>query len=210
VTAELALIAIASYLLGSVPSGFLLARIRRIDVRRAGSGNIGATNVARSAGKGLGLLTLVLDAAKGAAPVLVVRGLDLELYADPWLSEIAPLVAGCAALVGHCFPVTLRFRGGKGVATALGALATLTPAALPLPLVLFVVLFAAFRRVSLASIAAAVAAPASASWVGYPPLTVSAVCLMALLIVYRHRDNIARLMAGEEPRFGGGRSAPSE
>ena len=199
---ELGLIAVGSYLLGAIPTGYLLARLKRIDVRSTGSGNIGATNVARSAGKTLGLLTLLLDAAKGALPVLVVESFDWGLRASPDLSQLAPLVAGCAALVGHCFPVTLGFRGGKGVATALGALAVLAPLTLPVSLGVFAAVFAAFRRVSLASITAAVSAPAAASWTGYAPPVVACICLMAVLIVYRHNENISRLLAGTEPRFG--------
>jgi glycerol-3-phosphate acyltransferase PlsY len=201
VIAELALIALGSYLVGSIPSGYLLARWKRVDVRRTGSGNIGATNVARSVGRGLGAATLLLDAAKGAIPALVVAGIDWEARARPELAGAAPVVAGVAALVGHCFPVTLGFRGGKGVATALGALIAIAPWTLAVALPAFAAVFAASRRVSLGSIAAAVAAPASASWLGYPPTVVTGICAMALLIIYRHRENIARLMAGTEPRF---------
>jgi glycerol-3-phosphate acyltransferase PlsY len=206
VTAGLVAAALASYLVGSIPSGYLLARLKRVDVRREGSGNIGATNVARTAGKGLGLLTLVLDAAKGALPVLVALGIDWEVGAGADVAALAPVVAGLAALIGHCFPVTLGFRGGKGVATALGVLAALAPASLPLPLLVFAALFFAFRRVSLASIGAAVAAPAGATLAGYESAVVTGVCAMAVLIIYRHRDNLARLLAGTEPRFGDGDS----
>ncbi|HZR81312.1 MAG TPA: glycerol-3-phosphate 1-O-acyltransferase PlsY [Candidatus Binatia bacterium] len=205
--AELGLVAVASYLVGSIPSGYLLARWKRVDVRTTGSGNIGATNVARSVGKGLGAATLVLDAAKGAIPALVVAGIDWEARANPALAATAPVVAGVAALVGHCFPVTLGFRGGKGVATALGVLIALAPGTLPIALAAFAAVFAAFRRVSLASIAAAVAAPATASWLGYPSPVVTGICAMALLIIYRHRSNIARLLAGTEPRFESSRSS---
>lgn len=198
------LLAIAgfSYLLGSIPSGFLLGRLKSVDVRQTGSGNIGATNVARSAGKTLGLLTLLFDVAKGAIPVLIVGALDWELSAGADFALWARIAAALAVLLGHCFPITLGFRGGKGVATALGVLLALAPAALPVPLLLFAALFAAFRRVSLASLGAAVATPVCTSLAGYPSPVVTATSLIAVLIIYRHRDNIGRLLAGTEPRFG--------
>ena len=198
---ELLGIAVASYLLGSIPSGLLLARIRRVDVRQTGSGNIGATNVARSAGKGLGLLTLLLDATKGAVPVLVVGALGWEVNARPGTELAARLVAALSTVVGHVFPITLGFRGGKGVSTALGAMLGLAPAVTLGPLAVFAVAFAASRRVSLASILAAVSAPLTASWLGYPRPTTATIAAIAALIVARHRDNVARLLAGTEPRF---------
>lgn len=201
-TLGLGAVALLSYLLGAIPAGVLLARLKHVDVRAAGSGNIGATNVARTAGTTLGLITLVLDAAKGAIPVLAVSGLRLDFGSDASSVQLARVVAALAALVGHVFPVTLGFRGGKGVATALGALLALAPATLPVPLALFALLLLAFRRVSLASIAAAVATPLSASHAGYPPDVVSAIGAMAALIIVRHRENIGRLLAGTEPRFG--------
>src|SRR5258706_8084866 len=117
----LLLVLVASYLAGSIPTGVLLGRLRGIDPRAHGSGNIGATNVARTLGKGLGVLTLVIDCAKGAGPVLVTRALDLPAE---WVAA-----AGGAAVLGHVFPVWLRFKGGKGVATALGVFLSLAPAA---------------------------------------------------------------------------------
>jgi acyl phosphate:glycerol-3-phosphate acyltransferase len=202
VIGRLGAIAVLSYLLGSIPSGFLLARLKRVDVRQIGSGNIGATNVARSAGRTLGLLTLLFDVAKGAIPVLVVGGIDWELSAGADFALRARIVAALAVLIGHCFPITLGFKGGKGVATALGALLALAPAALPLPLLLFAGLFALFRRVSLASLGAAIATPISASLAGYDSALALAAAAMAVLIIYRHRENIGRLLAGTEPRFG--------
>lgn len=200
-TAELGGVALVAYLIGSVPTGLLLARLKQVDVRSTGSGNIGATNVARSAGTTLGLLTLLLDVAKGALPVLLVDLVGLELAADPVLARLARVVAALSTLLGHVFPVTLGFRGGKGVATALGALIALAPAALPLPLLAFTVVFAASRWVSLASLAAAFTSPLSASLAGYPPDVTTAIAAMAVVIILRHRDNIGRLLSGTEPRF---------
>jgi glycerol-3-phosphate acyltransferase PlsY len=208
VIGTLAAIALASYLVGSIPSGVLLARLKNVDVRTTGSGNIGATNVARAAGKTLGLLTLVLDAAKGALPVLAVDGLDLLAGAGPDARLYGAVTAAVAAVAGHVFPVTLGFRGGKGVATALGALAALAPAALPLPLVAFAAAMAASRRVSLGSICAAMAAPFGSVLAGYPVAISAAIAAIACLILYRHRDNMARIRAGTEPRWGE-RSSPS-
>lgn len=182
-----------AYLLGSVPSGVLLARVAGIDMRRHGSGNIGATDVARTAGGRLGLLTLAADALKGALPVLLAR----RLSTDP------ALAAGVAvlAVVGHVYPITLHFAGGKGVATALGALATLCPLAAPWVVGVFLFAFALDRHVSFASLLAALAAPVAIVIQGYPIESLAAGLLMAALIVARHRDNLTRLRAGTEPRF---------
>ena len=192
---------VAAYLLGSIPSGVLLARLKNVDVRRTGSGNIGATNVARSAGKGLGLLTLLLDAAKGALPVLVADALDLFPDANPAFDRNATVAAAIGAVTGHVFPVTLGFRGGKGVATALGAIAALAPVSLPLPLLAFVGGFGVTRRVSVGSICAAMAAPFGSVAAGYPPQVSSAIAILSCLILFRHRDNMARIREGTEPRF---------
>jgi glycerol-3-phosphate acyltransferase PlsY len=202
VTAALLAILVASYLIGSIPSGLLLARLRNVDVRHTGSGNIGATNVARSAGKGLGLLTLVLDATKGAAPVLIAGALGLFPDAHPVFDRNATIAAALGAVLGHVFPITLGFRGGKGVATALGAIAALAPAALPLPLLAFVASFALTRRVSVGSICAALAAPFGSIAAGEPAQVSAAIAVLSGVILYRHRDNVARIRAGTEPRFG--------
>lgn len=195
-------IALGSYLIGSIPTGVLLARAKNVDVRRTGSGNIGATNVARSAGKTLGLLTLLLDAAKGALPVLAAGALRLPGGGHPSFAVDASIVAALAAVAGHVFPITLGFRGGKGVATALGALAALAPLSLPLPLLGFAVAFGVTRQVSAGSICAAMAAPFGSAAAGYPPLVSTAIAVLSCLILYRHRDNMARIRAGTEPRFG--------
>lgn len=200
--AALVAILAASYLLGSIPSGLLLARLRNVDVRTTGSGNIGATNVARSAGKGLGLMTLVLDAAKGAVPVVVAGALDLFPALNPAFDRNATIAAALGAVLGHVFPVTLGFRGGKGVATALGAIAALAPASLPLPLLAFGVSFGLTKRVSVGSICAAMAAPFGSVATGYPPQVSAGIAILSCVILYRHRDNMERIRAGTEPRFG--------
>jgi len=202
VIAALVAIALASYLIGSIPTGLLLARLKNVDVRAAGSGNIGATNVARAVGTTLGILTLLLDAAKGALPVLAAGALDLFPAAIPAFDLHASIVAAIAAVTGHVFPITLGFRGGKGVATALGALAALAPAALPLPLLAFLTGFGLTRQVSVGSICAAMAAPFGSVIAGYPALLSAAIAIISCLILFRHRDNMARLRAGTEPRFG--------
>jgi len=188
------LLVLVGYLCGSIPSGLLLARRVGVDVRRTGSGNIGAANVARSAGVGLGLATLAADATKGAVPVLLARWLS----GDPAVAA----AAGVAAFLGHVFPVTLRFAGGKGVATALGVLAALAPLALLGAVTVFLLVFGACRYVSVASVVAAVAAPLAVAALGRPPAVVAAAIAMSVVIVLRHRENFARLRAGTEPRFG--------
>jgi acyl phosphate:glycerol-3-phosphate acyltransferase len=188
-----ALIVAFAYVLGSVPTGFLLGYLAGVDVRSAGSGNVGATNVARVAGKWLGFLTLLFDAAKGFVPVFIALQMGF-----------GAAVAGGAALaafLGHLYPVFLKFRGGKGVATALGALLALAPAAIAVLLAVFLVVALATRIVSLASIVAAGSAPVAAWLLGYPQSVVGVTLLMAVLIIWRHRENIRRLRAGSERRF---------
>lgn len=195
VTSPAALIACAvlAYLLGAVPFGIVMARVFGLgDLRQIGSGNIGATNVLRTGNKAAAALTLVLDAGKGAAAVLAARAL---------LAEDAAQVAGGAAFLGHLFPVWLRFKGGKGVATFLGTLLAL---AFPVGLAAcgtWLLVAVAARYSSLSALVAAVAAPVWAVILGRADLVALAVVLAAL-IVERHRANIARLLAGTEPRIG--------
>ena len=183
----------AGYLLGSIPIGYLLARRAGVDVRAVGSGNVGATNVARTAGRRLGLWTLFGDAVKGALAVALARASTS--------SEAIVGATAVAAVAGHVFPVFLSFRGGKGVATGLGVLFVLAPAATPIPLVAFASAFTLSRIVSLASLAAAVAAPVAILGLGYARATVVAALSIAVLIVWRHAENLARIRAGSEPRF---------
>ena len=206
----------AAYLLGSIPFGFLLVRfIRHEDVRASGSGNIGATNVARSGGKGLGIATLALDLLKGLFAVLLAFALA-HRYA-PWQAQPADLarahafdlasVAAVAAILGHVFPVWLAFRGGKGVATALGVFLALVPRTTLCLFAIFLVVFLFTRYVSLASIVAAASFPLVAFFFLPHPdsIVVFAFMFIPFLIVVKHHANIRRLLAGTENRFGSNR-----
>ena len=201
-TTALAVTALVAYLLGSIPFGLLIGLSRGIDVRTVGSKNIGATNVLRTVGKPWGILAFSLDFAKGLVAAAVVP--RLVLAGSP--PALAMLVGGIAAVVGHTWPVWLRFRGGKGVATSAGMLVAVAPAAVGLALAAWLVVLLASRYVSLASITAAVVL-AVAIW--FPPFAVAdggvlipvLVSLLGALVVYRHRSNIARLANGTENRF---------
>lgn len=187
-----ALLYAAAYLLGAIPFGLLLAKSAGVDVRAGGSGNIGATNVARTAGKGLGIITLLLDAIKGAAPVLIAQYL-----LDQPLEVVAGV--GLATVVGHIFPVYLMFRGGKGVATALGVFLAFAPIPTLVAVGVFAVVFAAFRVVSLGSLlGAASLIGAVVGLDGRREAIVLAVVVVALIVV-RHAGNIRRLLARNEP-----------
>lgn len=190
------LLTAAGYLLGSIPFGVLLTRAFGAgDLRQIGSGNIGATNVLRTGRKELAAATLILDGAKGAVAVLLAR------HFVPQLGDHAAMIAGAAAMIGHCYPVWLKFRGGKGVATLLGlALALAWPIGLVFAAVwLGTVLL--LRISSLGGMAGAVAAPIAALAFGYPVYAVGLAGL-AVIVLWRHRENIARLRAGTEPRVG--------
>jgi glycerol-3-phosphate acyltransferase PlsY len=188
------LLVVLGYACGTIPTGVFLARRAGVDVRRSGSENVGAANVARTAGLALGLLTLAGDAAKGAAPPL----LTLSLGGSPALAA----TAGLAAVLGHVFPVTSGLAGGKGVATTFGVLLVVAPWAAGAAAAIFVAVVAATRYVSLGSIAAAVAALPTAAMAGYPRPILTVTAAMAVLILVRHADNLRRLAAGTEPRFG--------
>ncbi|HAG35508.1 glycerol-3-phosphate 1-O-acyltransferase PlsY [Qipengyuania citrea] len=186
--------ALLGYLIGSIPFGLLLTKAAGMgDVRSIGSGNIGATNVLRTGNKGLAVATLVLDLAKGLAPVVIAGQL--------W-GEIAMAFAAGAAVLGHCFPVWLGFKGGKGVATNAGVSFGLAwPIGLAYAFVWLSVL-AIFRVSSLAGMAAVVAAAAAAPLFGYPQFF-PVLAAIAVVIIYLHRANITRLMKGDEPKVGG-------
>lgn len=200
IPATLLAIPFAAYLLGAIPFGLILAKlVGGRDVREEGSGNIGATNVARVAGPAAGMLTLILDAGKGAAAVLLAGRLSNESAA--WM-----MIAALAALVGHCFPVWLKFKGGKGVATAAGVFLVLCPSAFLGAVILFVLIVLYWRYVSLGSISAAAAMPLLIYflWAPHhaPPLVITFGTLAAaLLIVYQHNGNLQRLVEGTEPKF---------
>ena len=191
-----ALLVVAGYLLGSLSFALLLVRWRTgTDIRKEGSGNAGATNVLRAHGKALGLAVALLDVAKGAAAVLLVR----IVTADPRYAA----AAGFAAILGHVFPLYSGFRGGKGVATAIGAFLVLAPAATLACLAIFLGLVAATRYVSLGSVVAMVLLPPAAGLLSHAPLAVViAAAATALLVVFKHIENLKRLARGEERKFG--------
>jgi acyl phosphate:glycerol-3-phosphate acyltransferase len=197
------IVVVVAYLLGSIPFGFLLVwLVRKQDIRAQGSGNIGATNVLRSGAKGLGILTFVLDGSKGFAAVAVADYLGRGK--DPAILNHLAIVAALFVILGHMFPVWLRFKGGKGVATAFGAfLALCWPAALS-AFVLWLVVVGLSRYVSLASIIAAVVLPFLTVWLSpgrYGYVSGAVVFVSCWLVVVKHWQNIARLVHGTEHRF---------
>lgn len=201
------IIAAQSYLLGSIPFGYLLVRIfHGEDVRQSGSGNIGATNVSRKS-PALGALTLLLDALKGTAAVLLSCMVADRVVAIPTLEQLA--VGALFAVVGHVFPVWLKFRGGKGVATGLGAFALIAPKAVLVAIAVFIMVVAISHYVSLASIAAVAVFPFAAwriSQFYVSPAGLTLISLACLLILIKHRENMRRLWAGTESRVGAKRA----
>jgi len=180
-----------SVLAGSVPTGVLVARVRGVDLRKVGSGNIGATNVGRALGKGWAIFVLIADAAKGYGPVLLARRLSPE----PWLWA----AVGLGTVLGHSFSLFLRGRGGKGVATSLGAALALAPLAAGAALGVYVVLYALFRISSVGSLAGVTAFPVLLALLGpRQPALIAFGAATALLVIARHKDNIKRLARGEE------------
>ena len=196
-------IAVVSYLLGSIPFGYLLVRLfRGEDVRKSGSGNIGATNVSRKS-PALGALTLLLDVIKGTAAVAVSYKLADRVVPIPTYEQMA--LAALFAVIGHMFPVWLRFRGGKGVATGLGSFVVIAPKAVLVAVAIFIAVVAISRYVSLGSIVAVGAFPFMA-WVirqfDVPPAGLAIMSVTSLLIIVKHHENIRRLLAGTESRYG--------
>lgn len=211
------IVAIVGYLLGSIPFGFVLVKLfRGEDVRSTGSGNIGATNVARTGSKGLAVATLALDTFKGMAAVAIAATLAHSGYnacSDGACTEPIRLMsaAALAAVLGHMFPVWLKFKGGKGVATALGVFLVLFPKAVLVSLAIFILVVAATRYVSLGSILAAIAFPIAAYFLGSSDWeALLPVCVISLMIVLKHHANIGRLLAGNENRFGAPKTATPE
>ncbi len=182
------------YLTGSVPFAFLLARPAGVDLRVAGSGNVGAANVLRTAGARRAALVMILDVAKGVLAVAIAQ------FANAGSATIA--ATGAAAVLGHVYPVWLRFHGGKGVAVAVGVFAMLAPLATVIVIALFLLVVRVTRFISLGSVAATVALPPAAWLTGAPPIVVVTAMATASLIVFRHRGNISRLRAGTERRMG--------
>ncbi|BCS55140.1 glycerol-3-phosphate 1-O-acyltransferase PlsY [Geobacter sp. SVR] len=183
----------ASYMLGSIPTGLLLGKLYGIDVRKEGSGNIGATNLYRTVGRKVGVMTLIGDCLKGLIPVLAARQFGLSAEQVAWV--------GLAAFCGHVFSVFLRFKGGKGVATALGVFLGLAPLAVAIALGVFVGLMLKWRYVSLGSVSAAAVMPLVVAFLGGDQPLVAVTLVIAMIVIMRHHENIKRLLAGTENRF---------
>lgn len=193
--------ALVAYLLGSIPTGFLVAKARGVDIRTVGSGNIGATNAFRALGKGLGVFVLLMDALKGWVAVIVAAAVvDTMLPGGPPL-EYLRITAGITAILGHNFTCWLHFKGGKGIATSAGVLIALVPWALLIILLIFIILFLLTRYVSVGSIAASFSLP-FATWFTTKDAGLTAVTgAMGALAIIKHRKNIQRLLNGTENRI---------
>ena len=192
---------VAGYLVGSIPTGFLIAKAKGIDIRGLGSGNIGATNVFRILGKPAGIFVLVVDGLKGYAACAWMSDLILEYLAGPnTTQEYLRIVAGVFAILGHNYTCWLNFKGGKGIATSAGVLAALVPWTFVIGLLIWVVIFALTRYVSLASMAASFSLP-FATWLrGYSLTLIAVTAAMGALAIYKHKANIQRLLHGTENR----------
>ncbi|HEY0455555.1 MAG TPA: glycerol-3-phosphate 1-O-acyltransferase PlsY [Verrucomicrobiae bacterium] len=204
------LTAILAYVLGSIPTGYIVARVKGLDIRNVGSGNIGATNVFRTLGKPAGIFVLVVDGLKGYAAAAWMVDLIQARIANPAVEiEHLRLVAGLCVVLGHNYTFWLKFKGGKGIATSAGALAAMVPWALVVILSIFIIVLAATRYVSLGSICASLALP-FATWITggqhfleHGSLTmISVTTAMGILAIYKHRANIRRLIEGTESRLG--------
>jgi glycerol-3-phosphate acyltransferase PlsY len=201
-----AIVVIASYLLGSIPFGYLAGRMAGIDIRNCGSGNVGATNVIRTLGKGYGYPVFALDFLKGLGAVKMSILIATRMQSEWNPPEMFGIVAAISSVLGHSFPVWLGFKGGKGVATSAGALFGLAPVAALVGVAIWIVTFWLTRYVSVASIAAAAALPfviLITTWLSRTTgklLFYSSVCL-AVVVIWRHRSNLSRLIHGTEPRF---------
>jgi acyl phosphate:glycerol-3-phosphate acyltransferase len=192
IVAQLIVIGTA-YLIGSIPTGLLLGKAYGVDVRTEGSGNIGATNLYRTVGRKVGIITLIGDCLKGLIPVLLVKLSTLPPDLAAWV--------GLAAFCGHVFSVFLKFRGGKGVATALGVFLALAPLAVAIAVALFAVLMFLWRYVSLGSISAAAAMPLAVFFLGGSRTVTIVTLIIALIVIMRHHENIRRLLSGNESKF---------
>lgn len=198
------LTAIIAYLLGSIPFGWLVAKAKGVDIRSAGSGNIGATNAMRVLGKTAGITVLLLDALKGYVAAAWVPVMLLKcLNASPPDTALLPVIAGIAAVLGHNYTCWLKFKGGKGIATTAGVYLALAPLALLIALIVFLLAVAVTKYVSMGSISAAIALPA-AIWIMKPgdPCLGIATTALGVLAIYKHKGNIQRLRAGTENRLG--------
>ncbi|MDQ2866963.1 MAG: glycerol-3-phosphate 1-O-acyltransferase PlsY [Verrucomicrobiota bacterium] len=195
-------VVLSAYLLGSIPAGLIVGKTRGIDIRQHGSGNIGATNITRVLGKKWGYLVFAADALKGLSAVLIGECLAQRFH--QWVA-LAGVLAAISVVIGHSAPVWLKFRGGKGVATAAGACLGLVPVATLVAFVAWCIIFFASRYVSLASIIAAAVLPMSARFLPFghraDPLVFGFLLLIATLVIFRHWTNIGRLFKGTETRF---------
>ena len=189
------LIMIAIYLIAAIPTGVVLARLMGgEDVRQKGSGNIGATNVYRVAGKLAGVLTLIGDTLKGFLPLLAFK-----TWLEPTPTQLG--IASAVAILGHCYPIYLKFKGGKGVATALGIFLVLSPKVVFFALIVFILTVAITRYISLGSVLAALSAPLLILLLNHPQPIFLATLFIAALVIWRHNSNIRRLLDGTENRF---------
>lgn len=191
-TAQLIII-VSAYLAGSIPTGLLLGKAYGVDVRREGSGNIGATNLYRTVGRKVGVITLIGDCLKGLLPVVLVKMSTLPPDFAAWV--------GLSAFLGHVFSLFLKFKGGKGVATALGVFLALAPMAVAIAIALFAGFMFAWRYVSLGSISAAAVMPLAVYFLGGSRTAIIVTLLIAAIVIIRHLENIRRLISGTENRF---------
>ncbi|MHB8109638.1 MAG: glycerol-3-phosphate 1-O-acyltransferase PlsY [Syntrophorhabdaceae bacterium] len=187
------ILVVFAYFIGSIPVGVILGKLKGIDPRKSGSGNIGATNVMRAGGKKLGVITLLCDAAKGFIPVMAAMMMGLP--------DSIVAIAGLMVFLGHVFPVFLKFKGGKGVATALGVYLAVGPWVILGAFVLFVIVFVVWRYVSLASLVGAISVPVGLYFVGAPYEFVVMAGVIAVIVIVRHRENISRLVKGTENKL---------
>ena len=199
-------IALISYLIGSVPAGYLAGRVAGIDIRKFGSGNIGATNVLRVLGKRYGYPVFLFDFAKGTAAVEISILIFNSTHHAEVSRELCAILAGVSSVIGHSYPVWLRFKGGKGVATSFGVVFGLIPLAALIAVMVWLITFGTTRYVSVASMTAALALPITVLVMLYVKLLsgltllLFSICLAAI-VIWRHRSNLSRLMSGTEPRF---------
>ncbi|MEW6303474.1 MAG: glycerol-3-phosphate 1-O-acyltransferase PlsY [Verrucomicrobiota bacterium] len=199
--------AVAGYLLGSIPTGFLVAKAKGVDIRSVGSGNIGATNVFRILGKGAGTFVLLVDALKGFLACGLVANLAYQVLGIPEglpgaAREYLSITGGVAAILGHNYTCWLGFKGGKGIATSAGVLLALVPLAFVFALGTWLLVFAVSLYVSVASIAAALVLPFATWYASYSPTMIAITTFMSALAIYKHRTNIQRLLNGTENRIG--------
>ena len=187
------LLLVAAYLIGSIPTGVIVGRIRGFDPRTVGSGNIGTSNVARAGGASAAAITFAGDVLKGAIPVVIARSAGFPIETIAW--------TGLATFVGSICSIFLRFRGGKGVAAALGVWLAIAPLVLLFALAAFGVIFALSRTMSLASMTAAIVLPPTVAAMGLPRQYLLLAIVMTALVIFRHRENIQRIARGEEPTF---------